>query len=320
MCRFVTDEVLAAGRALNPTEGTLVIKSESGRTMELQKPVIIVGAGRSGSTVFHQILSEHPHLAWLSKLCAYFPAKPAMNRLFMQAIDLPLIGKILTAIVHPREYYKFWEHYCKGFGLPCRDLVADDVTNKSKQIRDAFSAMLTINRNRLLLKITGWPRIGFLREIFPDAKFIHVLRDGRAVANSLLNQPWWRGWSGPANWRWGELTASQTQQWQDHNKSFIALAAIEWIILTDAFESAMADLGHDDYLVLKYEDLCTSPLECTKRAAEFCELDWSKEFANSVNRYSLKNANRKWQTDLTEKQQKILNDILETHLRKYEYL
>jgi len=288
--------------------------------MELQKAVIIVGAGRSGSTVFHQIMSGHPQLAWLSKLCAYFPAQPAVNRLFMQAVDLPLVGKILTQIVHPREYYKFWEYYCKGFGTPCRDLVADDITNKSRQITDAFSAMLTAKRNRLLLKITGWPRIGFLREMFPDAKFIHVLRDGRAVANSLLNQPWWRGWQGPESWRWGELTASQTQQWKDHNKSFIALAAIEWIIIMDAFEKAAANLDHDNYITLRYEDLCANPIECTKKAADFCELAWSKEFVDSVNGHSLKNANCKWQTDLNENQQKTLNDILQSHLRKYEYL
>ncbi|MHC5059693.1 MAG: sulfotransferase [Planctomycetota bacterium] len=139
--------------------------------MELKKPIIIVSTGRAGSTIFHRIMSEHPQLAWLSKFSAVFPDRPVMNRFFMQAIDLPLIGKVLTAKVRPGEHYKFWEYHCKGFRRPCRDLVADDVINKSRRIRNVFSKMLTTNRNRLLLKITGWPRIRYLREIFPDAKF-----------------------------------------------------------------------------------------------------------------------------------------------------
>jgi len=31
-------------------------------------------------------------------------------------------------------------------------------------------------------KYTGWSRIAFFKEIFPEARFVHVIRDGRAVA------------------------------------------------------------------------------------------------------------------------------------------
>jgi hypothetical protein len=96
-----------------------------------------------------------------------------------------------------------------GFRRPCRDLLPQDVTLKKKEaIQNVVAQMLTRKRNRLVVKITGWPRIGFLKEIFPDAKFIHILRDGRAVANSYINVPFWWGWRGLANWRWGPLTPS----------------------------------------------------------------------------------------------------------------
>ena len=35
-------------------------------TTKLTKPIIIVGTGRCGSTVFHRLLAKHPGVMWLS--------------------------------------------------------------------------------------------------------------------------------------------------------------------------------------------------------------------------------------------------------------
>ena len=35
-------------------------------------------------------------------------------------------------------------------------------------------------------------RIRFLNKVFPDAKFIHIVRDGRAVVASLINVKFWK--------------------------------------------------------------------------------------------------------------------------------
>jgi len=45
-------------------------------------------------------------------------------------------------------------------------------------------------------KFTGWPRAGFIRVAFPDARFIHAIRDGRAGVASDLQVSWWRGYLG----------------------------------------------------------------------------------------------------------------------------
>jgi hypothetical protein len=37
-----------------------------------------------------------------------------------------------------------------------------------------MSEITTEKRDRLLLKISGWPKIGILFEIFEGAKFVHV--------------------------------------------------------------------------------------------------------------------------------------------------
>ena len=217
--------------------------------MTIEKPVIIVGAGRSGSTAFHRAFSRHSQLAWLSALCGRYPRKPQLNRLLMQALDTPVIGPFAQQQFNPWESYGFWEQHCKGFSSPCRDLVASDVTNRARQnVHEVLSQMLTPQRRRLLIKVTGWSRIGFLQEIFPDAQFIHIVRDGRAVVNSTLEVPWWEGWGGPQGWRVGELTNEQRQEWEVHDKSFVALAGLEWKILMDAVEQARAGVAAENYL------------------------------------------------------------------------
>ena len=289
--------------------------------MAIEAPIFIIGAGRTGSTIFHRIFSEHPDVAWLSKLSERYPHKPSLNRRLMRAIDYPVAGSLLRRRFHPSENYAFWEYYCKGFSSPFRDLLPGDVTNKTKErVRSALSEMLTNKRSRMLVKITGWPRVGFLHEIFNDAKFIHVLRDGRAVVNSVINQDWWRGWRGPQNWRWGELTPSQKEIWETYDKSFAALAGIEWTILMDATEKARKLIDRNQFFEVRYEDLCSNPVEVIREAMAFCNLSWSRGVENSVSQHSLSNANYKWQEELTNDQQRIVEDVIRDTLERCGYL
>lgn len=289
--------------------------------MEIEKPIFIVGVGRSGSTVFHHMFSRHPNVLWLSGLCGRFPGKPSVNKAFMKAIDCPIIGSCLRRMIHPGEAYDFWAHHFPGFVRPCRDLFPGDVTNKAKaRIRNILSEMLTDKRSRLLVKIAGFPRIGFLHEIFDDAKFIHILRDGRAVANSMMNTDWWQGWEGPQGWRWGQLVPSQKEEWERYDKSFVALAGIQWKILMDAMERAKGFVSSGDFLEVRYERLCSDPSGVFKDVLDFCDLKWLPKFEKSLKKYTLRNSNHKWQEELTVEQQSVLESTIRNHLTVYGYL
>lgn len=290
--------------------------------MSVQVPVFVVGAGRSGSTAFHRVLSRHPEVAWLAeRICNKYPDQPELNRTFLKLIDIPILGEMLANKIHPGESYPFWENHCRGFSEPCRDLVATDVTqmSKSKTI-NTLSKMTTNRRPRLVIKITGWSRIGYLKEIFDDAKFIHIVRDGRAVTNSLLNVDFWRGWKGPNNWRWGELTDGQMDEWHKYDKSFLVLAAIQWKLIIDAVENARVDIDKNDFLEVKYEDLCSQPHSVFKKVQEFSGLSEFAKFDSFVQNYKWRNTNNKWREQFTPQQQGQLEEVLDSYLSKYDYL
>jgi len=294
--------------------------------MEVRQPVFVTGVGRSGTTIIHRMLCEHPNVAWLSGLCGRYPGKTQWNGWLMRAVDYPLVGACLkgmplTGIFQPWENYSFWEYYCKGFATSFRDLVGADVTEKSKRVlRRALGDVLTAKRSQLVIKITGWPRIGLLHEIFEDAKFIHIVRDGRAVSHSRINRPWWDGWQGPWTWKRGPLSAAYMQEWERHGRSFVALAGIEWNICLDAMKEARRRLDDGSVLEIRYEDFCNDPVRVMQAIADFCNLSWTSGFEARLKSYTVRSENHKWQEELTAEQQSVLLDVTRVHLEMYGYL
>ena len=287
--------------------------------MPIPKPIIIVGSGRCGSTAFHGLLATHPAVMWLSALCDRYPDNPGPNRFAVSALGNPMVRRLLGRRIRPGECYRFWDRHAYGFSSPCRDLVRGDLTARVKrQVRAALEPMLTPTRNRLLLKITGWPRLGYLREIFEDAKFIHIVRDGRAVASSLVHVDFWRGWQGPQGWRAGLLSPEDQMLWEQYNRSFVALAGLEWKIQMRAFQAAQKSIDPQSVCEIKYETFCEQPLETCRRALEFSELREPPDFEQRVRAASIRNSDR-WRQDLTASQRAVLEALLHDDLRHYGY-
>ena len=288
--------------------------------LQVSRPIFIIGVGRSGSSIFHQILSHHPGVAWLSRLSEEYPDRSWPNRLLMSAINYPSLTGWATRYADPAEAYRWWDHRYPGFSRPCRDLGAEDLTLQAKdRLHRGFSEVITSRRPRLLVKVTGWPRIGFLRALYPDALFIHVMRDGRPVASSFLNVPWWLGWQGPSSWLWGELSPAHQAEWDRHNRSFVALAGLQWKILMDALEAARAPLTPAIYREIRYEALCADPIGSFQAAVQFAGLDWVPRFERVIQTTPLKSENDKWRRDFTTEQQATLEAVLSDYLVRYNY-
>ena len=173
---------------------------------KLDRPVIFIGPGRSGSTIISEIILAHESLAWPSNYQEYFPASGLINlirpvfdnglwRIKGEKGQLNQVRFLNNLLPRPAEAFPFWEHitrpeidFSRGF------LLGETATaEEAQRIRKIFSRMVSWQgKQRLSMKITGPGRIGYLKSLFPDARFVNVVRDPVATVRSLMKVPFWK--------------------------------------------------------------------------------------------------------------------------------
>ncbi len=207
----------------------------------------------------------------------------------------PVVGRR----VQPGECYLFWDRYAYGFSEPCRDLVRTDVTTRVKrQVRAAMGMMLTPKRNRLLLKITGWPRLGFLNAIFQDASSsTWFAMDGRWPVRCCTSTSG-AAVTGPR--AGGRACSLPRIKPPGGLRSFIRrIAGLEWRIQLRAMEAARRALPDPTTSEIKYETFCDQPLETCRQVLGFSESPISQAFERHVAATPIKNASNRWRYGLT---------------------
>ena len=227
--------------------------------------VFVIGTGRCGSTLVQELLCRHPEVGFLSNVedrARFLPAAAGRfnNELYRRLPpSLTRKGRLRYA---PSEGYRILARSVSPMVTDSfRDLVAADAM---PWVADRFRAFFTERAHAqrkpvFIHKYTGWPRTGFVREVFPEARFINVTRDGRAVAASALRTSWWKGHMGPEAWQWGPLPPAYAAEWEASGYSFPVLAAQCWKILMDAYAAARNLVPADRWMDVRFEDVLADP-------------------------------------------------------------
>jgi putative sulfotransferase len=188
--------------------------------------VFITGTGRCGSTLLSGLLSRHPEILSLSEFFVMisdmghnrgglFPEREVDADYFRDLLSVPgpFLAASLRAQVIPDEYLYLRRHPRRFADtevppalLVALCLLADDpealFDEMGEHVRDFPPARTDIHFRRLI----GWLKkrlgrhisversassiseMGTYTQVFPDAKVVHIVRDGRACALSMSRQ------------------------------------------------------------------------------------------------------------------------------------
>ena len=268
------------------------------------KPILIIGAPGSGTTLLYQTLCSHRDLAYID----HNMLRAGLRKHGKLVGDRRKSLYILHNIIHrdpastlPHEADAFWMTYFKDY---YNYMAENDYTEemaayfrkKVLQVQNLWGRPRFVNKN-----LQNSFRVRLLNLIFPDAKFIHIIRDGRAVAFSLLNKKA-DGATSPI------LLVGFKDILRDKyhlNRSELYNYGLAWKeYVTKARETTAIAKGR--YYEVRYEKLVREPYNELRNIIDFCELDWYSKFEEKIP--ATQNMNEKWKQKASKEQRIDLDE------------
>ena len=294
---------------------------------EVTAPIFMIGMGRSGTTAISEALALHNDLGWFSVYIEHFPSLPCLA-LMDRISDIPKIGWYLRGkkkqneglislvrkyLPYPSETYSVWERFC-GEKFSFDYLIGQTASEEEmKNITNYIHTILRYQgKRRFFAKFTGPPRIHYLNSIFPDAYYIHMVRDPRAVISSLIN--FWKEWKELGGlerpwWRNG-LPDEYVREWEESGRSTIVLAAVQWKRVVELTWEEKRLVPPKNYMEIKYEDFVDNPHHVLSMVFERNALEDSllaHRYISSIGK--LRNMNLKYKKYLSSEDIDIVEKI-----------
>ena len=224
------------------------------KILRLKKPIFIIGCSRSGTTIFVDLFSRHKDIANWSEAGQVLDLNYFNPNNNHQKIKLRKIDYIRI-----KTLFSFFAYF----------------KNKKRFVNK--NPMNSLN-------------IVYLRKIFPDCFFIHLVRDKKAVINSHLNMikkdsfrklyPYGL-FVKPINWK-KYSSLSPYQQFAHQREEIVNY--IEGTLKNDK-----------KYIKVRYEEFCLDTHKTLRRLDFFCGLNSNNRDFSKIPK-SLKNQNYKYET------------------------
>jgi len=283
----------------------------------INEPVFIIGAARSGTKMLRAAIAS-------SQEFVFFP------------YDINYI-------------WKYGNYHINHDELTPSNLNQDIIDYIHKQ----FSKLAKNQKNKKILEktVSNSLRIDFIKAVFPSCKLIHIIRDGRDVAESAR-----RCWMSPPDIKYiikkaikfpikdSALYAYQyvknylnlflssekkTVSWGPRFKgidellqkySLIEICGMQWLRCVKSALESLEKLGSEEYIQVKYEDLVSNPQHELIKIINFLKIknhELVEDFA--IRNITSKNVG-KWKTNLSREDKELLIRHIEPMLIKLGYV
>ena len=255
--------------------------------MKIYKPVFIIGSYRGGTSLLFRLLSESKELWSLYRESDHMwrpwfrhPNERADNR-YMQADDL----KISDREHFDKHYhYSAYNNYVLGYlgrvkflreTLPC-------ILGMINAL-NYFWKFMVVGSYRFIDKTPpNAYRVSYLEALYPDAKFIYLIRNKADNVRSLMNAwnhkrkfkfPYRKYLTKDSKFIW---KFNIPEDWQDYiNKPLEQICAHQYDDLHEKARNAFSKMDSSKWMEIKFEDLLANPDAVIKQLTEFVDVDYS---------------------------------------------
>ena len=197
--------------------------------------VFLVSRGRSGSTLLQSILDAHPNI------CAPLESKFALhlNNKYRKTTDWnkKTINEFITDVYSNRKFRLFWGVNPEELRTLFSNYEINSFSDACKIVYLSHHSMFDKDDIKLIIDKNPFHSrfVTDLLNIFPEAKFIHLIRDPRAVTYSHIKS-------------------------LNHININLALATTEWLYLNNLIEGVKLK-SPDIFYEIKYEHFIANPKE-----------------------------------------------------------
>ncbi len=215
-----------------------------------QSLFFIVSAGRSGSTLLRKHLVSNSDVAIPPESEDFIPT---MAKIWLS--DKSYESKVSEAIdrFYKKEFFSFWELDFNQLQAELLNFSEDKRTLANVVYRfyqqEAPNAVHLGDKTPYLVYYLDW-----LQAIFPKAKFIYLIRDGRAVVSSYIHSRGYKATQASLRWK-GSITSFERSKIYAKNQ----------------------------YYLLRYEDFVISPTHYLKEVCNYLEISFESKMVEASN-------------------------------------
>lgn len=234
----------------------------------------IIGTGRCGTTMLAQMLNSHSDICVPHELQILFEYSGNGSRLyeiFQNKGNLEYEANEFIGLIRDICPHKFHEYYDYRTFFEKKKY---PITDLKELVNDLFFDIARSNKKKVFIEQTPWygQNIRILNSLFPNAKYIHMIRDGRDVALSYARTSWW---SNNIN--------ENLQKWSH-----------EVYKIRNDCENI---LSNKQYIEVKYEEFVVSPGLYLNRISEFLGVKFQNQMLDpgeyiNYRKYSTTNGNK----------------------------
>lgn len=276
----------------------------------IDRPVFIVGTGRSGTTILYSCLAMHPDFAWISSWVGIAPSLPMA--FFNRFWDLPGTDRFRETRFFPRPAEPI-KVFPQAMTLYSRELIDQASLNEARQILIPFVRGLRRQQGkaRFLSKMAGRPvKAELLATVFPQSFFIHITRDLKPTVASLMQVQFYDPSSGLEHWPWGEIPAAYLHLYDRTGKRPEVAAAIKVRLNRIEQERQLAKLPAQQSVTLTYTGFVADPIGQIREIAGRSDLKVSDQFVERLRKRNVYgNADNKWKKFFTQDQVAVLDEF-----------